>query len=263
MKRAYADIPEGQIHYRFEGTGEPLILLHAAVCSSDEYTRVIPYLSKYFRVIALDFLGAGDSDPSPYPYQIIDHARSVVSFMDAMGIKKAIIGGHHLGATVAAELQIGWPERVSKLLLSALGYRPDPSENIPFKDPPDFTSTVEIKPDGSHLLEWWRRAGLWGDPTDVVHERTIEYIKAGPRGEEEHWAGVPYHPKERLPLISCPALMIFGTKDPFYVTVEGVKKLVPNGKFTIIENGPISIDRVMPKEFAGAMLDFLLPPKKR
>ena len=31
MKRAYADIPEGQIHYRFEGKGEPVLLLHSAV----------------------------------------------------------------------------------------------------------------------------------------------------------------------------------------------------------------------------------------
>ena len=46
MKKAYADIPEGQMHYRIEGTGEPILLLHAAVSSSDEYARVIPFLSK-------------------------------------------------------------------------------------------------------------------------------------------------------------------------------------------------------------------------
>ena len=46
MKRAYADIPEGQMHYRAEGEGEPVLLLHMAVGSSDEFTRVIPFLSK-------------------------------------------------------------------------------------------------------------------------------------------------------------------------------------------------------------------------
>ena len=45
MKRAYVDIPEGQMHYRWEGEGEPILLLHAAVTSSAEYNRVIPYLS--------------------------------------------------------------------------------------------------------------------------------------------------------------------------------------------------------------------------
>ena len=46
LKKAYADIPEGQIFYRFEGTGEPVLLLHAGVTSSDEFKNVIPYLSK-------------------------------------------------------------------------------------------------------------------------------------------------------------------------------------------------------------------------
>jgi len=31
MKRAFTDIPEGQMHYRVEGTGEPVLLLHMAV----------------------------------------------------------------------------------------------------------------------------------------------------------------------------------------------------------------------------------------
>jgi hypothetical protein len=38
---------------------------------------------------------------------------------------------------------------------------------------------------------------------------------------------------------------------------EGVKKLAPHATFTVIENGPIYVDRIMPKEFAGAILDFL------
>ena len=68
MKRAYVDIPEGQVHYRNEGEGEPVILLHMAVASSDEFVRPIHFLSKSYCAIALDFLGAGDSDPAPYPY---------------------------------------------------------------------------------------------------------------------------------------------------------------------------------------------------
>jgi pimeloyl-ACP methyl ester carboxylesterase len=46
MKRAYADIPEGQIHYRIEGSGEPVLLLHAGVTSSLEYVKVMQFMSK-------------------------------------------------------------------------------------------------------------------------------------------------------------------------------------------------------------------------
>jgi len=56
MKRAYTDIPEGQIHYRIEGSGEPILLLHMAVSSSDEFSRTMHFLSKKYRAIAIDFL---------------------------------------------------------------------------------------------------------------------------------------------------------------------------------------------------------------
>jgi pimeloyl-ACP methyl ester carboxylesterase len=65
MKRAYADIPEGQMFYRFEGSGEVVLLLHAGVTSSAEFKEVIPYISKSYRAIAPDFMGNGDSDPAP------------------------------------------------------------------------------------------------------------------------------------------------------------------------------------------------------
>ena len=261
MKRAYVDIPEGQVHYRNEGEGEPVILLHMAVASSDEFVRPIHFLSKSYCAIALDFLGAGDSDPAPDTYAILDHARTVINFMDALGIRKANIVGRHLGALVGLELQIAWPKRVNKLVLSGIGYFPEPDEGSLFEEPPDFMSAVEIKADGSHLLEWWRRAALWGGAPDIIEERVIEYIKAGPKGEEAHAAGKDYNPLGRLPLISCPLMVTFETKDPFYFQAEEIKKLAPKGsKFVTIENGSIYVDRIMPKDYAETVLGFLNIP---
>jgi pimeloyl-ACP methyl ester carboxylesterase len=263
MKRAYADIPEGQIHYRIEGDGEPLLLLHAAVSSSNEFSRVIPFMSKYYRVIAMDYLGHGESDPAPYQYQMIDHARTAISFLDSLGIKKANILGKNAGANVAAELAINWPERVNRLVLSSAGYFPEASEGIVMSGHPDFksfTSRVEIKPDGSHLMEWWRRAGFWEAPIDILEERTLEYIKAGPRGEEIHWASGKYDVKRRLPLINCPTLVLSGTLDPFYPVAEKIKKLLPGGKLTVIASGSIYVTRIMPEEYAEAVLNFLNTP---
>jgi hypothetical protein len=38
---------------------------------------------------------------------------------------------------------------------------------------------------------------------------------------------------------------------------ETVHKLIPGSKLKIIENGPIDIDRIWPKEFAEVVLNFL------
>jgi len=259
MKRAYADIPEGQIHYRVEGNGNPILLLHMAVASSDEYSRVMHFLSPQYRAVAMDFLGAGDSDASPYQYQVIDHAKTVVSFMDAIGIKKASLVGQFNGAMIAGEVALNWPERVDKLVLAGTGFWEE-SEAIALNEPTNFTTTVEIKPDGSHLLEWWRRACLWGDyPLEILEERVLEYVKAGPRGEEAHWAGGAYDLKPRLPLITCPTLVLDAPGYPFHYLAKDVKNLIPDSKLTTIENGPMYLDRAMPKEFAEAIMSFLSP----
>ncbi len=256
MKRAYADIPEGQVHYRFEGKGEPVLLLHAGVTSSLEYIKVIPFLSKNYYVIAPDFLGNGDSHPTPYAYDIIDHARTMVHFLDCLGIKQAAVVGQHVGGKIGLEMAVTWPERVRKLVLSSINY-PEAEEEQTFKDPPNFMGRVEIQADGSHLMEWWRRSALWGHPLDITHDRTVEYIKAGPRGEEIHWAGGAYDPRPRLPLVRCPTLVFSATHDPFCVMAETVHNLIPGSKLKIIENGPIDIDRVWPEEFAEVILNFL------
>jgi pimeloyl-ACP methyl ester carboxylesterase len=257
MKRAFADIPEGQMHYRIEGEGEPILLLHMAVASSDEFSRVIHFLSPKYRAIALDFLGAGDSDPSPFEYTVLDHARTVVSFMDSLNIRQANIAGHLLGGHVAAEVAINWPERVNKLIMAGPGTFEETKATI-YNKPPNFVTREEIKADGSHLLEWWWRAGLWGDYSlDILEERVIEYIKAGPRGEEEHWAGTAYSVMPRLPLITCPTLVLDATHYLFHDQANRVNKLIPDSKLTTIQNGPMYLDRAMPREFAEAILSFL------
>ena len=65
MKRAYINIPMGQIHYRIDGRGEVLILLHQATLASDEYSEMIPLLADKFQVIAPDIPGHGNSVKPP------------------------------------------------------------------------------------------------------------------------------------------------------------------------------------------------------
>jgi pimeloyl-ACP methyl ester carboxylesterase len=260
MKRAFASIKEGQVHYRVTGSGEPLLMLHAAVSSSNEFSRVMPFLASNYRAFAMDFLGNGDSDPAPFQYQMIDHARTAIAFLDSLGIEKVNVLGKNAGANVAAELAINWPNRVNKLILSSAGYFPEADEGIVMSGHPDFktfTGRVEIKPDGSHLMEWWRRAAFWGAPPDILEERVIDYVKAGPRGEEIHWASGNYDVKRRFPLINCSTLVLSGTLDPFYPVAQKVKILLPRGKITFIADGSIYVTRVMPEEYARAVLNFL------
>ena len=68
--------------------------------------------------------------------------------------------------------------------------------------------------------------------------------------------------KLRLPLIKCPTLVLTGTLDPFYPVAENIRRLIPNGKLTAIKNGSIWVTRIMPKEYAEAVLSYLDTPSK-
>jgi pimeloyl-ACP methyl ester carboxylesterase len=63
--------------------------------------------------------------------------------------------------------------------------------------------------------------------------------------------------KSRLPLITCPTLVLTATFDPFFTGREGVKNSIGGAKLVVIENGPIYLDRAMPEKFAEAVLNFL------
>jgi pimeloyl-ACP methyl ester carboxylesterase len=262
MKRAYADTPEGQIHYRIDGSGEPVIFLHMACSSSDEYTEVMRFMSNSYRCIAMDFPGYGDSDKPTYKYQIGDYARTVAEFMDALDIKRASIVGHHVGATIGAEFAVNFSDRVDKLILSAYEYFRDENKWIALQRDPVF-KPIEINPEGSHLMEYWRRAKRYGDPVEIVARRALDFHKAGPGGEQMHSAlHHAYGPKIKatLPRIQCPTLLLWGALDPFCEEPEDAKNLIPRSKLTIIPNGPVYIDRVMPKQFAEAIVAFLKNP---
>ena len=261
MKRAYTDVTDGQMHYRTEGSGRTLLLLHMAVSSSDEYERVIPFLSQNYRVIAPDYLGYGESDKPPRRYEMIDHAKSIIEFMDSLGIDKASIGGHHSGAGVSVAIAVNWPDRVDKIILSCLPYWRDDNERLKIMGSPNF-QRVEIDPDGGHLLEWWRRAKRYGDPPDIVDERVLCMHKAGPRGEEIHWASLNFaaNTGKMLPLVKAQTLVLAPSKDQYAPAQEDVQKLIPGSKLTIIKDGPVYIDRLMPREFAEAILAFLEDP---
>ncbi len=265
MKRAYTCIPEGQVHYRTEGEGPVVLLLHQACTSSLEYARVIPFLSKTYRAIAMDTLGHGESDQLPQQYEIPDYAKSVVSFLDSLGIDKASVVGHHTGAYIGVELAATYPERVDKLILSGCPFYPEVCLRFT-PDPEELFRPMEVKEDGSHMLWIWETKTFQIAsriiPLDIRYEKALEYLKAGPRVEETHMAAARYDARPKLPLIKCPTLLLSGRLDVFVSLLEDMKKLVPRSRIKIIEgpgSGPALI-RGRYQDFAEAVLEFLQKP---
>jgi pimeloyl-ACP methyl ester carboxylesterase len=122
----FQEIDGMQIHLEHEGTGTPVILLHGYTSTLYTWRFNFPELAKEFSVWSVDLPGFGYSDkPKDFDYTLSGYADFIVKFMDAQGIKKAVIVGNSMGGNIAIETYLKYPDRVEKLVLVDSGGYPE------------------------------------------------------------------------------------------------------------------------------------------
>ena len=89
-----------------EGTSKDvLVILHGYPTSSFDYEKILPELSKHYRVIIHDHPGFGFSDkPDSLTYSLIDQADFALQLWYKMGLKEVTILAHDYGTSVAKEI---------------------------------------------------------------------------------------------------------------------------------------------------------------
>ena len=82
-----------------------MVVLHGYPTSSYDYYKVLPELSKHYRVIIHDHLGFGFSDkPLDYSYSLLDQADVALQLWQQLGVKKTHLLAHDYGTSVATEI---------------------------------------------------------------------------------------------------------------------------------------------------------------
>lgn len=104
------------IHYESLGRGRPVVFLHSWVGSWHYWLASMQVASSTYRAYALDLYGYGETTHDPLLYSLGHQTDLVRGFMNEMGIGKAAIVGHGLGALVAFSLAASHPDRVARIL---------------------------------------------------------------------------------------------------------------------------------------------------
>jgi len=82
-----------------------MVVLHGYPTSSYDYYKVLPELSKHYRVIIHDHLGFGFSDkPLDYSYSLLDQADLALQLWQQLGVKKVHLLAHDYGTSIATEI---------------------------------------------------------------------------------------------------------------------------------------------------------------
>jgi len=113
----YADVGGARLRFVDEGEGPPVVLIHGFASALDTWRGVMKELTKHHRVLAMDLKGFGWSNRPPGDYSPQAEAQLVLALMDQRNIKSAVIVGHSWGSSVALDVALAAPERVTKIVL--------------------------------------------------------------------------------------------------------------------------------------------------
>lgn len=106
------------------GTGDALILIHGVGSTAECFARNVMRLAQHFHVYAIDALYHGYSSKEPYDadQRVRRQAEAVIDFMDAENIVRAHVEGESMGAGIAFEMGMRFPDRVRNLVLNSGNY---------------------------------------------------------------------------------------------------------------------------------------------
>lgn len=144
---------DARLRYRDIGQGDPVVLVHGLSRSLDDWNGVADSLALDHRVIALDVRGFGKStrftDRAHLGRQM---AEDVVRLMDHLGLQRAHLAGHSMGAAISAKIATLYPNRVSSLALLAGPFYSDTT--VFSNDDRGFATEIEQHRSMKQLIHW-------------------------------------------------------------------------------------------------------------
>jgi 3-oxoadipate enol-lactonase len=204
-----------------EGEGPVVVLLHEGIGDRRMWDpQVGPLVDAGYTVVRPDFRGCGDSALAPGPFSNLADVREL---FEHLGVERARIVGGSLGARVALEYTLTYPESVEALVLVGPGLRDmKPNEAVrksweeeeALVEAGDVDGAVEV-----NLRVWVDGVSRAADEVDPdvrerlreMQRRAFEVQMAVPdAGPEE-----PFEPQAstRLGEIGCPVLILVGDLD--------------------------------------------------
>ncbi len=114
-----ARVSSGDIYFEESGSGELVVLMAGLGHGAAYFEKTLPLLGAFGRAVAIDPRGVGRSTSEKEEYSVEGWARDVAELVEALGAKRAHLVGSSLGACVALQAAIDFPERVASLVVIA------------------------------------------------------------------------------------------------------------------------------------------------
>lgn len=223
---AYAQVNGLRLYYELHGPerGVPLVLLHGGGSTIDvTFGRVLPFLSRNRRVIALEEQGHGRTSDREGPVRFESSADDVAALLAQLDVGAADVFGFSNGASVALQLALRHPAQVRRLVFASSFTRRDGAQ-------PGFWSFME-QADFSSMPQPLKDAFLAVNP-DPQQLRTMA------AKDRERMVSFVDVPDERIRSVRAPTLVVAGDRDIVRLehAVE-LSRLIPDARLLVLPGG--------------------------
>jgi pimeloyl-ACP methyl ester carboxylesterase len=248
----------GSVSYTDEGSGPPIVLLHAALHDRTDFAPVIDALGRGRRVLALDWPGHGESPLPANPLRAVEFGDLLIEFADQLELMDAVIVGNSVGGYAACRLALERPERVAGVVLINNGGFTPHSVVTRF-----FCSVMGRPAVIKAVFPWFVRAYMRAKNTtdSAIVDRVVARARTddGARTAAALWTSFtdPGHDlRARAAEITAPVLITWGAKDFTAPPRWGkaVQAAIPGSRFEALPTGHV----VFSSE-PQAWLDTVLP----
>ena len=258
----YLETNGARIAYDVEGSGEPVLLIHAGVADRSMWDDQVAALRGAYRVIRHDTRGFGETETEKVAFS---NRADVATLLDAVGESSAHVVGLSRGAVIALDFALEFPERVRSLTVVAGGVG---GYESPAELPPETWEAPERMwkdKDWAGITEW--ETAFWADgqgqsPDRVpeVRRRVHDWVLANYRAEKEEGEPQPLDPPAvgRLGELRAPLLVMLGTLDE-PATVDSMRYLartVPGARLEEFEAAHM-VNLEHPERFNRVLREFL------
>lgn len=269
----FMEIDGMKVHYKVEGEGFPIVLLHGTFSSLHTWDKWAKKLKEKYKVVRLDIPGFGLTGPRPdRTYSVEIYLDFLNKFLKRLELKKFYMAGSSLGGWIAWEYSYMFKEQVRRLiLLDSAGFNDKDSipllyklvQNPIIKEFKMFHGFAEYLKTPKSFIEFFLK-NAYGDSKRLDAPTVTRYHDMFSRkGNREAFinianSNIEDH-SENLKQMDTPTLVLWGEKDQWIPLTNAYKFQfsLPNSELIIYEGvGHIPMEEI-PEKSVKDTISFL------
>lgn len=275
LKKKYADAASKflefdgmQVHYKIEGEGKPIVLIHGTGASLQTWNGWTDTLIKNnYKVIRIDMPAFGLTGPNKTnDYSSKMYVDFFDKFLHQIGIDTFAMAGNSLGGEIAWKYALAHPEKITKLILvDPAGYYSKEKGNgaIIFKLAKiKWLADLMSKIDTKYIVKKTLKDVYYDDTKITDNQVQLYYDMSMREGNRESFSArvqqIDKEPKLDASLITIPTLIIWGKQDILLdISLADNFTKIKNSKLIVYDNCGHSPQEEIPTKSVSDVLVFL------